>query len=168
MPSQPWTINLSPAELRKEGPAHDLPRAAAILILVEQNLPGRDGAILLGELSLEGSVRHVKRILPMAHLTHTQGHESIFAPLPDAPEAALVEGIDPRPWIRWVGQWLHSGTIIPSSSIAPAWTRITNQGPTHATRKTQGAGAREARTGSDSGGRAQHVHVMDDNHFGLA
>jgi magnesium chelatase family protein len=91
------TINLAPADLRKEGPAYDLPIAAALLILAEQIPADLDGVLFLGELSLDGSLRHVNGLLPMAHLARELGYKSLFVPQADAPEAALVEGIDVYP-----------------------------------------------------------------------
>ena len=91
------TVNLAPADLRKEGPAYDLPIAVALLILAEQIPPDLDGALFLGELSLDGSVRHVNGILPMAHLASELGYKSVFVPQADAPEAALIEGITVYP-----------------------------------------------------------------------
>ena len=91
------TINLAPADLRKEGPAYDLPIAVALLILAGQIPSDLEGALFLGELSLDGSVRHVNGILPMAHLAGELGYKSVFVPQADAPEAALVEGIDVYP-----------------------------------------------------------------------
>jgi magnesium chelatase family protein len=91
------TVNLAPADLRKEGPAYDLPIAVALLILAEQIPSELEGVLFLGELSLDGSVRHVNGVLPMAHLAHELGYKSVFVPQSDAPEAALVEGIDVYP-----------------------------------------------------------------------
>jgi magnesium chelatase family protein len=91
------TVNLAPADLRKEGPAYDLPIAVALLILAEQIPSDLEGMLFLGELSLDGSVRHVNGVLPMAHLAHELGYKSVFVPQADAPEAALVEGIDVYP-----------------------------------------------------------------------
>ena len=91
------TVNLAPADLRKEGPAYDLPIAVALLILAEQVPSDLAGSLFLGELSLDGSVRHVEGVLPMAHAAYTLGYKSVFVPQADAPEAALVEGIDVYP-----------------------------------------------------------------------
>ena len=91
------TVNLAPADLRKEGPAYDLPIAMALLILTEQVPADLEGMLFLGELSLDGSVRHVNGMLPMAHLACELGYKSIFVPQVDAPEAALVEGLDVYP-----------------------------------------------------------------------
>jgi len=63
------TVNLAPASLRKEGPAYDLPIALGTLAATGQLRPGSlDGALVVGELSLDGSVRHVAGMLPMAAL----------------------------------------------------------------------------------------------------
>ena len=91
------TVNLAPADLRKEGPAYDLPIAVALLILAEQVPSDLDSSLFLGELSLDGSVRHVEGVLPMAHAAKELGYKSVFVPQSDAPEAALVEGIDVYP-----------------------------------------------------------------------
>ena len=56
-----------------------------------------EGSLFLGELSLDGSVRHVEGVLPMAHAAKELGYKSVFVPQSDAPEAALVEGIDVYP-----------------------------------------------------------------------
>ena len=56
-----------------------------------------DHALFLGELSLDGTVRHVNGVLPMAHLAGELGYKSVFVPQVDAPEAALIEGIDVYP-----------------------------------------------------------------------
>jgi magnesium chelatase family protein len=91
------TVNLAPADLRKEGPAYDLPIAAALLALSGQIPPDQEGAIFLGELSLDGSVRHVDGILPMTYVAKEAGYTAVYVPQADAPEAALVEGIDVYP-----------------------------------------------------------------------
>lgn len=91
------TINLAPADLRKEGPAYDLPIAVALLAVAEQIPVDMEGSLFLGELSLDGSVRHVEGVLPMAHAAKELGYKAIFVPQADAPEAALVEGIDVYP-----------------------------------------------------------------------
>jgi magnesium chelatase family protein len=91
------TVNLAPADLRKEGPAYDLPIAVALLVLAEQVPADLDGTLFLGELSLDGTLRHVNGVLPMAHLACELGYKSLFVPQTDAPEAALIQGIDVYP-----------------------------------------------------------------------
>jgi magnesium chelatase family protein len=91
------TVNLAPADIRKAGPAYDLPIAVGILLAQEAIYGEIDGAIFMGELSLDGSVRHVSGVLPMANLAQRAGHTTLFVPEQDAPEAALVEGVDVYP-----------------------------------------------------------------------
>jgi len=96
-PGNRLTINLAPADLRKEGPAYDLPIAVGVLIASEQVFPPEEPAMFVGELSLDGSVRHVKGILPMATLARQQGIQTMYVPQMDAPEAALIEGLQVIP-----------------------------------------------------------------------
>ena len=96
-PQHRLTINLAPADLRKEGPAYDLPIALGILAATRQVPAELDDALLLGELSLDGSVRHVNGVLPMAGVAHRLGFRRLFVPASDAAEAALVEGVDVFP-----------------------------------------------------------------------
>jgi len=97
-PRKRLTVNLAPAAVRKEGPAYDLPIALGTLIATNQIPPECiDGSMVVGELSLDGSVRHVRGLLPMAALAREQGFERIFAPQPDAPEAALIPDLEVIP-----------------------------------------------------------------------
>jgi magnesium chelatase family protein len=92
------TVNLAPADLRKEGPAYDLPIAVGILIASEQAWPDKtEDALFVGELSLDGGVRHTTGILPMAALAKERGFQTIFVPAVDAPEAALIQGLEVIP-----------------------------------------------------------------------
>jgi magnesium chelatase family protein len=90
------TINLAPADLRKEGPAYDLPLAVGILLAasdaVRADFPVND-YLFLGELSLDGAVRHTNGILPMVALAREKHIKGVFVPSVDAQEASLVEGI---------------------------------------------------------------------------
>lgn len=92
-PQHRLTVNLAPADLRKEGPAYDLPIAVGILAATRQLMADLDDALILGELSLDGGVRHVNGVLPMASMAKAAGYRQLFVPASDAPEAALVEGI---------------------------------------------------------------------------
>jgi magnesium chelatase family protein len=93
-PDQRITVNLAPADLRKEGPAFDLGIAVGILAASQQVWPDLDSSIILGELSLDGGVRHTTGILPLVSAARSQGYERAFVPAEDAPEAALVPGIE--------------------------------------------------------------------------
>lgn len=96
-PQHRLTINLAPADLRKEGPAYDLPIAVGILAATHQITANLEDALILGELSLDGGVRHVNGVLPMASMAQLRGYRRLFVPKIDAPEAALVEGLEVYP-----------------------------------------------------------------------
>lgn len=89
------TVNLAPADVRKEGPAFDLPIALSLLAASEQlksDLLTSYGVV--GELSLDGSVRRINGALSIAEGARRQGHRGILLPAANAREAALVEGIE--------------------------------------------------------------------------
>jgi magnesium chelatase family protein len=87
------TVNLAPADLKKEGPAYDLPIAVGILMASEQVPLDAAHHLFLGELSLDGGLRHTNGILPMVSLARERGIAQVFLPATDAAEAALVEGV---------------------------------------------------------------------------
>ena len=91
------TVNLAPADLKKEGPAYDLPIAICMLLSSGQidSVPAK--SVFLGELSLEGALRHTKGILAMVSVARDQGYTSVFVPTADAGEASLVEDIQVYP-----------------------------------------------------------------------
>jgi magnesium chelatase family protein len=96
-PNSRLTINLAPADLRKEGPAYDLPIAVGVLLASEQIFADLDGAIIMGELSLDGTVRHVSGVLPMAVMAREQGYRTLYVPPVDAAEASLIDDVDVYP-----------------------------------------------------------------------
>ena len=93
-PGRRVTVNLAPADLRKAGPAYDLPIAIGVLISSEQLIADVSKALFLGELSLDGSVRHTNGILSMVSQARRMNIQDVFVPADDAKEAALVEGIN--------------------------------------------------------------------------
>ena len=93
-PARRITINLAPADIRKEGALYDLPIALGLLVSSEQVEPFRAGrTLVVGELSLGGEIRPVRGVLPMAILARRLGLESILLPEENAEEAAIVEGL---------------------------------------------------------------------------
>ena len=87
------TVNLAPADIRKSGPAFDLPMAVGILIcsgILEKE--AAEGAFFAGELSLDGALRQVNGILPMVMEAFANGVRAFFVGVQNAEEAALVEG----------------------------------------------------------------------------
>lgn len=96
-PAKRITVNLAPAHLKKEGPAYDLPIAMGILHSSEQIHADFTRILFLGELSLDGGLRHTNGILPMVALAREMGLEQVFVPEEDADEASLIAGIDVIP-----------------------------------------------------------------------
>ena len=96
-PAQRLTVNLAPADIRKAGPAYDLPIAVGLLLAGEQIYGSVENAIIMGELSLDGGVRHISGALPMASLAKKAGFETLFVPAEEAPQAALIDGLPVYP-----------------------------------------------------------------------
>ncbi len=88
------TVNLAPADLKKAGPTYDLPIAVGILIASRQIHADVADTLIVGELSLDGIVRHTPGIISMISLAAQRGLRRAIVPAVDAPEAALIEGID--------------------------------------------------------------------------
>lgn len=97
-PLQRVTVNLAPADLRKESTAYDLPIAVAVLMASGQ-VPAEaaEGALFLGELSLDGGLRHTNGILPMVAVAQEMGVRTVYVPEADAREAALIEDMTVYP-----------------------------------------------------------------------
>lgn len=91
IPGKKIIINMAPADIRKEGSAYDLPLAIAILTATEQiNCDKLDKFMIMGELSLDGSLVPVKGVLPMAIQAREEGFEGLILPKANAREAAVV------------------------------------------------------------------------------
>jgi magnesium chelatase family protein len=94
-PQKKITVNLAPAYIKKEGSAFDLPMAIAILAAtgeIPKEAPLK--YILVGELSLDGGLKSINGILPMAVMARSEGFSGIIVPADNAEEAAFVEGIE--------------------------------------------------------------------------
>ncbi len=91
-------VNLAPASVRKEGPYYDLPIAVGVMAMTGA-IPAEsiESTMIVGELSLDGTVRHARGILPMAATARQQGFKRIFVPASDAPEAALIPDLEVIP-----------------------------------------------------------------------
>jgi len=98
LPQKRITVNLAPADVRKEGAAFDLPIAIGILLASDQlkrAIP--DGAVILGELALDGKLKPVKGVLPIALFARDQGYETVIVPDANTREAVAVRGIEVVP-----------------------------------------------------------------------
>ena len=107
-------VNLAPASVRKEGPAYDLPIALGVLVMMGR-LPQSacEDALVVGELSLDGSVRHSRGVLPMTVVARQQGFKRIFVPQSDAAEAALIPDLE----------------VIPVTSLSELYGHLTGRHP---------------------------------------
>jgi len=101
-PMRRITVNLAPADLKKAGPAYDLPIAVGVLLSSEQVSVDASQMLFLGELSLDGSLRHTHGIISMVGLAKEKDISTVFVPAADAKEASLIDSV----------------TIIPVSSLS--------------------------------------------------
>lgn len=112
-PGHRITVNLAPADLPKEGPAYDLPIALGILIASGQLNLTIEKSLVFGELSLDGSLRHTKGILPMALLAKEKGYKALFISEVNAKEAAVIAGIKVYPVSSLLSLFRHlMGTML--------------------------------------------------------
>ena len=95
MPGKKITINMAPADLRKEGSAYDLTLAIGILVASAQ-IKGDDidKYVIMGELSLDGSLQPIRGALPIAIKAKEEGFKGFFLPIQNVKEAAIVAGLE--------------------------------------------------------------------------
>lgn len=114
-PSQRITINLAPADLKKEGPSFDLPIALALIAAAESLNPVKyEHTFFVGELALDGQVREVRGALSIALAAKNAGFQRIFVPRKNAKEASLIQGIE----------------VVPIDCLQQAWQILNGDIPT--------------------------------------
>ena len=91
------TVNLAPADKRKEGPIYDLPLLITLMQASGQLDAQLDDSVFIGELSLTGEARPIKGVLPMVMKAKEQGFSNFYVPQANAPEGAVVKGITVYP-----------------------------------------------------------------------
>lgn len=96
-PGRRITVNLAPADLPKEGPQYDLPIAVGLLIASGQVSAELNNSLFVGELSLDGTLRHTNGILPVAMLAKYEKLTNLFVPAVDSREAAVISDISVYP-----------------------------------------------------------------------
>jgi magnesium chelatase family protein len=127
-PTRRITVNLAPADLKKAGPAYDLPIAIGILLSSEQIYADVSNTLFLGELSLDGSLRHTHGILPMVAIAREKGLSDVFVPADDANEASMLDGIKVMPSVSLAQlvSHLRSEISIPQYQPDKDWRDITS------------------------------------------
>ncbi|MGQ9927314.1 MAG: YifB family Mg chelatase-like AAA ATPase [Chloroflexaceae bacterium] len=120
-PMKRLTVNLAPADLRKAGPAYDLPIAVGLALASGQVFGTTEGAAFIGELGLDGGVRHIEGVLPMAAVARQHGLTTLYVPVEDAAEASLVQGITVIPVRSLVELLAH---ISGERTIAPYLSQV--------------------------------------------
>jgi magnesium chelatase family protein len=121
-PSDRITVNLAPADIKKEGSAFDLPMALGILAatgLIHRS--SYDDHLFLGELALDGLLRPVKGALPIAIAAKDLGFKGLFLPEENAPEAGVVQGINIYP-VATLSQVVE--TLLGACNISPLTVEI--------------------------------------------
>ncbi len=106
-PAKRITVNLAPADLPKEGPSYDLPIAIGILIASGQLESDLTKSLFMGELSLDGRVRHTSGVLPIALLARERHLENFFVPESNAKEGASIAGVNIFPVDNLWKSYLH-------------------------------------------------------------
>lgn len=119
------TVNLAPADKRKEGPLYDLPLLIALLKASGQLAADLSGCVFAGELSLTGEARPVRGVLPMAIAAKERGFQKLFIPAQNAAEGAVVDGLAVFP-VESVGTLLRH--LRGEAPIAPAEPENTPEG----------------------------------------
>jgi magnesium chelatase family protein len=120
LPARRVVVNLAPADLRKEGPSFDLPIAVGLLLTAHGIRADLAGSVFIGELSLDGALRHTRGVLPMTGAARENGMKTVYVPEEDAAEAALIDGIEVVP-VRSLAQLAeHLARIAPIEPLACA------------------------------------------------
>lgn len=88
------TMNLAPADKKKEGPIYDLPLLISLLKATQQLICHTDDAVFLGELSLSGELRPIRGVLPMADKALQAGFKRMYVPVENAAEGAVIQGLE--------------------------------------------------------------------------
>jgi magnesium chelatase family protein len=109
-------VNLAPADLPKEGPSYDLPLALGILLASGQLAADLKDSLLLGELSLDGSLRYTKGVLPQVILAKEKGLRKVFLPFQNAKEASIIDNIEIYPVTNLVELLRH---LVGQTAIKP-------------------------------------------------
>jgi len=116
-PQRRITVNLAPADLPKRGTIYDLPIALGILMASGQVIGSVSDSLVLGELSLDGTLRSTMGVLPMTILARESGFKKVFLPDPNAEESSIVSGVEILPVRNLRDLVGHFSEIIPIKKV---------------------------------------------------
>ena len=158
-PTKRVTVNLAPAHLRKEGAGYDLPIAVGMLVATGQICESAvEDTLFLGELALDGELRHVRGVLSVAAAARDAEVSRIVVPTVDADEAALIDGIEVVA-VDSLRDWIAIATEERplSDAIWRSGPDLSEEPPpdadTHDFEEVRGQEARQAGVGGRGGGR---------------
>ena len=157
------TINLAPADVKKEGPSFDLPIALGMLAASEQMTSDQlDNFLIVGELALTGAVRPVKGVLPVALRARAEGKTGVLVPADNAAEAAVVDGLAVIPIqnLREAASFLAGEITLKPTRVDFRATGVRRSGFC----RCEGPGIREARPGNRRGRRSQRAADRSARH----
>lgn len=116
-PDRRITVNLAPADVKKEGPIFDLSIAVALLLVSGQIECDVSDSLFLGELSLDGRLRHTDGILPVVHFARASGIKKIYLPKDNLGEAIVISGVELYPLSNLSQLYFHLRGEKPLSPI---------------------------------------------------
>ncbi len=112
-PPKRITVNLAPADMPKEGPSFDLPIALGIILASGQLNAEIKDSLFLGELSLDGSLRHVNGVLPQVMMAKAKKIKKIFLPQVNGKEASVIRGVEIYPVLSLITLVKHLDKTLP-------------------------------------------------------
>jgi magnesium chelatase family protein len=154
------TVNLAPADLRKEGPAYDLPIAVGLLVASEQITADLSNSLVIGELSLDGTVRHTNGVLSMALLARERGIQTLFVPAADAPEAALIPNLDVIPIESLFALYAHLQGLQPIAAYRAVLHYDADDVPPYPTDYSEIRGQEHVKRALEVAASGQHNLIM--------
>jgi len=159
-PQKRVTINLAPADLHKEGPAYDLPIAVGILGGDNQIPCDFQDSLFIGELSLDGTVRHVNGVISMVSVAREQGIHTVYVPQADAPEAALIPDLTVIP-VQSLGQLaMHLNNLLPIQPYVRDSQDISGDEPTYGTDFSEIRGQEHVKRALEVAAAGSHCLLM--------
>jgi magnesium chelatase family protein len=154
------TVNLAPADLKKAGPTYDLPIAIGILLAGKQFWAEVGDALIVGELSLDGIVRHTPGIISMVSLAAEKGLKRAFVPEGDAREASLVNGIEVFPVRTLTDLVNHLTGAVPIAAMTDEYRNVEASHDTIGTDFSEVRGQEHVKRGLEVAAAGAHNLIM--------